>query len=134
MDKGPLVKEEIEAGAELVREFNKFMPVKAACWLKSSETGRWHLYIATDEVNGGSTLRGYGEIVRLTHAKRNFYLDSQRVKLIGSETPIARAVRDIQELYPGPTPIRYNEMFFGDTNVDEAYLYPLPETVSSPAG
>jgi hypothetical protein len=40
--------EEIDAGAELVREFEKYAPVTVAFWLKESDDEHRHLYIASD--------------------------------------------------------------------------------------
>jgi hypothetical protein len=37
MDQGQLVSEEIDAGAELVRRLDQYVPVKAAFWVKDSE-------------------------------------------------------------------------------------------------
>jgi hypothetical protein len=45
MDQGPLVKEEIEAGATLAREFDRYAPVKAAFWLKESDNPYRYLYL-----------------------------------------------------------------------------------------
>jgi hypothetical protein len=43
VDKNALVIEEIDAGAELIRRFQEFMPVEAAFWLNPSEEGGWAL-------------------------------------------------------------------------------------------
>ena len=40
MDQGQLVSEEIDAGAELVRRLDRYVPVKAAFWVKDSEEGQ----------------------------------------------------------------------------------------------
>ena len=50
MDQGQLVSEEIDAGAELVRRLDQYVPVKAAFWVKDSEEGQWYLYIASDQI------------------------------------------------------------------------------------
>ena len=37
MDQGPLVREEIDEGAKLAREFDRYAPVKVVFWLKASD-------------------------------------------------------------------------------------------------
>lgn len=125
MDPKPLVTEEIDAGAELVREFDKFMPVKAAFWLYPSEKGRWLLYIASDEIEDRTIRDGYMELVRLTESMRNPYLDLFQVKLKSGGDPLVAAIMALHQRYPGKFPIRYGERRFGKLSVDAAYLYPL---------
>ena len=48
MDQGPLVIEQIDAGARFLAEFEKKIPVMAAFWLKASEEGSWYLYVASE--------------------------------------------------------------------------------------
>ena len=43
MDQGPLVTEQIDAGAKLVNDFDRRTPLQAAFWLKESEVGEWYL-------------------------------------------------------------------------------------------
>jgi hypothetical protein len=50
MDQGALVSEQIDAGADLARRFEKY-PLQAAFWLKGAEDGRWFLYLVSDQIN-----------------------------------------------------------------------------------
>jgi hypothetical protein len=126
MDYGPLVIEEIEAGEELIREFDKFMPVKAAVWLKEMDAGLRSLYIASDQIDGTTLGQGYGEILRIADAMNTPYLNPFRVKLIGGDHPLAQAVSSLHQRYPGAPAIRLGETFFGNLNTEDVYIYPTP--------
>jgi hypothetical protein len=125
MDSRPLVTEEIEAGAELIREFDKFMPVRAAFWLFPSERSRWLLYIASDAIDDRTKSDGYGEVGRLVEAIRSPHLDLFQVKLMSASDPVAVDILALHERYAGKFPIQYrDEKRFGRMNVEGAYLYP----------
>ena len=50
MDHGPLVSEQIDAGARFLYEFQKHLPLQSAFWLKDSEQGGWYLYLASEQI------------------------------------------------------------------------------------
>ena len=126
MDQGPLVKEEIEAGATLAREFDRYAPIKAAFWLKASDDPYRYLYLAYDRNNGPGVDVAYGEVLRLTTQIDSPDLDPFRVKLIGGEHPFALAAVDLLGSYPNPRGIRSGWKWFGDRGVDDLYVYPSP--------
>ena len=120
MDQDSLVREEIEAGAELVAEFNKYSPVSAAFWLKPVEDDGWTLYIAPDRLDETNFDLGYGEVLRLTQQTRSPYLDPFRVKLIKADDPLAVSARSIHKKYPGRMASRFRKQEFGGMSVDDA--------------
>ena len=124
MDQGALVKEEIDAGAELIRRFEQFAPVKAAFWMKASEKPSRYLYIASDQINDKNFDLAYGEVIRIIKEMNDPNFDLFRVKVIGSNHPIARSVLDIYRRYPNSGAINYRGRFLGDIAVDDAYIYP----------
>lgn len=128
MDQGPLVSEEIDAGAELAREFDKYQPVKAAFWLKASDGGQRYLYLASDRIDDTNFDVAYGEVLRLADQIRSPYLDPFRVKVIGGDDPLARAATDIHNRFPGPMATRLRGRDFGGVLVDEVYVYPSPSS------
>lgn len=132
MDQGPLVIEETDAGAELVRRFDKYSPVKAALWVKGSDEGRWYLYIASDRFDENTLDVAYGEILRLAAEMANPYLDPFQVKLIAGNDALAKAVSDIHQRYPGDLPIRFSGKNLGGMGVEGAYIYPTPATTLTP--
>ncbi|MEO6811667.1 MAG: hypothetical protein ABI353_21355 [Isosphaeraceae bacterium] len=126
MDQGPLVIEEIDAGAELVRQFDKYEPVKAAFWLKASDVPHRFLYIASERIDDKNFVVAYGEVLRLADKMRSPYLNPFRVKLVGVEDPFAKAAVDINQRFPGQMATRFGGKSFGGTSVEDIYVYPSP--------
>jgi hypothetical protein len=126
MDQSALVIEEIDAGADFLREFDKYEPVKAAFWLKSSDEDSRYLYIASERIDDKNFDVAYGEVLRLANQLRSPYLDPFRVKLINIDDPLAKAATDVLTRYPGRMPTRYGGKSFGGTSVDDVYIYPSP--------
>ncbi|MEK6257673.1 MAG: hypothetical protein AABP62_03550 [Planctomycetota bacterium] len=126
MDHWPLVIEEIDAGAELVREFDKYEPVVTAFWLKASDEDQRFLYIASDGINDTNFDVAYGEVLRLVEKMQTSYLDPFRVKLVGGDDPLARASTDIQKRFPGKLGTHFGGKSFGGVSVDDVFIYPLP--------
>ena len=120
MDYGPLVAEEIDAGAELVRQFDQYEPVAAAFWLKASDEEYRYLYIASEQPDGITA--AYREVFRL--ASRSPVLDPFRVKLIGVANPLAQAALEIHARFPALLPTRLGGMSFGGQSADDVYVYP----------
>jgi hypothetical protein len=132
MDQGPLVIEETDAGAELVRRLDKYFPVKAAFWVKESEEGHWYLYIASDQISDRNLDMAYGEVLRLAGQMASPYLDPFQVKLIPTSDPLAQAALDILRRYPGMMATRFGSKNFGGMGVDGVYIYPASVTTLTP--
>jgi hypothetical protein len=126
MDQGPLVIEEIDAGAELAREFDQYQPIKAAFWLKASDEEQRYLYLASDGIDDTNFDVAYGEVLRLANKIHSPYLDPFRVKLIGDRDPLAQAAIGISNRFPGPIATRFGGKSFGGLSVDDVYVYPSP--------
>jgi hypothetical protein len=124
MDQSALVKEEIDAGAELIRQFEQYTPVKAAFWMKASEKPFRYLYIASDHINDKNFDLAYSEIFRIVKEMNDPNLPLFRVKVIGGNHPSARDVIEIYRRHPNSGAINYRERFLGDIAVDDAYIYP----------
>jgi hypothetical protein len=131
MDQNTLVAAEVDAGAELVARFDKYMPVSVAFWLKPTENSPWSLYIASERMDDTTLDRGYGEVLRLAGEMQTPYLDPFQVKLTRADDPLVRAVLDIHRRYPGRLPIRYGGTSLGGLSVDGVYVYPLAVTAPS---
>jgi len=126
MDQGPLVTEQIEAGARFLREFHKSYPVKAAFWLKDSEEGVWWLYVASDQITDDNFDVAYGEVGRVSDVLRDPWFDLMQVKVIGEDHPLAKAAAEALLAYPGRIPLRLRGVSFGGVFADEVYIYPSP--------
>jgi len=130
MDQGPLVIEQIDAGARFLAEFEKKIPVMAALWLKASDEGSWYLYLASDEFNHNNLDVGYREVLRLAGELRDPNFDPFQVKLIKPGHPLAKAALDVLQRFPGRMATRLHRRNFGGVSVDEVYIYPTPIAVS----
>lgn len=132
MDPGPLVTEQVEAGARFLGEFRKYLPVQSAFWLKDGEEGAWFLYIASDRITDDNFDVAYGEVLRIAGRLQDPSFDPFLVKLIGADDPLARAVADARRHYPGRAPTRLQGMTLGGTTVEDIYIYPAPAAAPVP--
>jgi hypothetical protein len=126
MDQGPLVTEQIDAGAKLAREFDKRIPLQAAFWLKRSEDSYWLLVLASDQINDSNFDVAYGEVVRIFGRDPNIRRDVLQVRVRGTDDPIVKDVLDIQQRYSDKLPMHLRTGLVGGVSVDEVYIYPIP--------
>lgn len=126
MDNGPLVKEEIDAGRELIRKLNQQRPVKAAFWLKASDKPYRYLYLAAERTDAHPDDLTYREVSRVEDELQSLELDPFRTKVIGADHPLARAAVEVADQYPASTGRRQGEGPFGNLFADDSYIYPLP--------
>lgn len=131
MDQGPLVTEQIDAGANLAKAFGKRSPLQAAFWLKESEDGQWYLYLVSDQINDTNFDLAYGEVIRLLAPRPHLWLDPFQVKVAGVDDRVAQAVIAIQRKYPNPSATRLRNRMLGGVYVDEVYVYPIPVSAAS---
>jgi hypothetical protein len=124
MDQGPLVSEETEAGAELVRRFHAHMPVTAAFWIKPIDDGRWMLCIASDKIDDANYDLGHGEVLRLAQEMKSPYIDPFQVKLLRADDPLTLAALDIHRRYPGRSATWFGGKEFGGMSVERTYICP----------
>lgn len=129
MDQGPLVTEQIDAGAQLAAEFHsQYCPLKAVFWLKESESWQWYLYLASDEIDDTNFDLAYGEVIRILGPGPHMWLDPFQVKVSGLDDPLVQAVLDIQHKYATRLPTRLRNRVLGGLSAEEVYIYALPIT------
>ena len=126
MDQNPLVIDQTDAGTRFLAEFQKYLPVRAAFWLKESGESGWSLYVASDHITDDNFDVAYGEVLRIAGEIRDPHFDPFQVKLIGLDDPLAKAALDIHRRYPGPVATRFHGKTFGGLPVEEVYIYPSP--------
>jgi hypothetical protein len=131
MDQGPLVTEQIDAGARLASAFDQRIPLQAAFWLKKGEDGQWFLYLASDHINDANVRDAYGELAGLLDSDANLWLDPFQVKVRGAEDPIVSAVLAIQRKYPAQFATRLRNLLLGGVSVDDVYIYAMPIPVAA---
>jgi hypothetical protein len=81
MDQSPLVIDQFDAGARFLGEFQKYVPVKAAFWLKESAEGEWILYVASDQITDDNFDVAYGEVLRIAVQMHEPIFDPFHVQL-----------------------------------------------------
>ena len=128
MDQSSLVMDEIDAGAELAREFSAYAPVNVAFWLKTSDDENRYLYLASEQISDTNFDLAYGEVLRLTNQLNSMHLDPFRVKVVGVDDPLAIAALDLLSRFPGLLPTRVGGSKFGGVSVDDVYIYAPPST------
>ena len=122
-----LVNEQIDAAGELVEQFDKFMPVIAAFWVKAADERSWSLYIAAQRVKQEGVARGNREIVRICQSINSPYLDLFQVKLVSADHPLARGVLDIHRRYPASFPfVMARPRSAGSASTERTYIHRLP--------
>ena len=131
MDNGPLVNEEIAAGAELVRRFNEVRPVKVAFWLRLDDEQFRYLCIASDEV--GSILEGYQDLAKAEAGWTSSDLDPMRIRVIQGDSAQAKAAFDQATRYPQFVGTRTGSQPFADVYAGDLYIYPLSILDPAPA-
>ncbi len=124
MDQSILVGDTIATGEKLVREFDKFTPVKAAFWLKESDDPYRYLYIAYDKTDGPTTLQAYGEVVRIAPQFNSMYFNHSRIKVIDANHPAALAAIDLVERFPLSVGAPMGSRMFGNLFADDVFVYP----------
>jgi hypothetical protein len=134
MDQEALVRDQIDAAAKFIGEFQKYLPVEASFWLRDANDGDWSLYVVSDRITDDNFDVAYGEVLRIAQHLQDPSFDPFQVKLIGQDDPLAEAAREIQQRYPGRIPTWYHGNTFGGMSVDRVYIYPPPLTVPTPQG
>lgn len=118
-----LVNDQIEAGADFVRDFNDLFAVSLAFWVVPAETDSRYLYIASDDIDDSNFDVAYREVVRRLRGRRNPWLDPFQVRLVNSTEPIAVDAMRIRDQHLAPLGVRYGGSL-GRMTIDAAYIYP----------
>src|SRR5262249_11687835 len=124
MDQGPLVREQIDAGARFLAEFQKYAPIRVAFWLKDADTGRWSLYIASDQINDDNLDAADDEVIRIVRMIHDPWIGLLQIKLISDSEELAKAALKTRRRYPDTSAAR----LYGETidwiNIEDMYIYP----------
>ncbi len=126
MDQNPLVIEQIEAGKKFVEEFAKYLPVRAAFWLKVNEDSGWYLHIASDKITDKNIDIAYRTVGKVGKMIDDPNLDLFQVKASGVDDPFARAAVDLYKQFTARVPTHIRGRSFGGMSVEGVYVYPPP--------
>lgn len=125
MDKRPLVREQIDAGATFLREFEKYAPIDVAFWYRGDDdTSPW-LWVVSQQFHEGNDRSAYGEVSRIAVEMRDPNFHSTEVRFLSSEDRLAKAALELMQRYGGKIPAHYINRPVGGIMVDEIYIYPL---------
>jgi hypothetical protein len=124
MDQSPLVNEQIAAGYQFLRDFERYAPIKAAFWLKEEDERQCHLYVASDQINDKNFDLAYGEVGALTQKMEDPHLEVLDVRLVWGDDRLVQAAAELRQRYPKAKAIHYRNKMFAGRDVDELYLYP----------
>jgi hypothetical protein len=125
MDTGLLVEERIDDGQRLVDQLVRDgFEVLVAFWVKTSEEGVWHLYIASPAVNPNKVGEAFRTVFASLSKLPNSWVSPSEIKLVTGTSPVARAAVEIRDRYPGKSPTRFHGKRLGNLIIEEAYIYP----------
>jgi hypothetical protein len=127
MDQTTLVNDQLEDGHRLLERLaTDKIPVSAAAWLKESEDGCWHLYLATPLATAESGRRqAYRRILPVVQGmSQPFRIEPLAVKVVEGAGALTAAVRDLQRRFPGKWIIPYDGPSLGGVSIAGAYVYP----------
>lgn len=125
MDSGPLVAEQVEAGARFLNEFQKYAPIQAAFWLKESDASNAHLCVASDRITDENFDLAYDEVARIRGQLQDPWLDLFSVRVLRDRhRPLVEAVLGLIRRFGGKTPIHLYGQILAGRSVDELYVYP----------
>lgn len=119
-----LVSEQIDAGADFVRDFNEYVPVSVACWVIPAGSEHALLYIASDDIDDSNFDVAYGEVLRKLSGKKSQWLDPFQIKVVNTSDPIAQDAIEIRDRYPAALVTRYGGSSIGGMSIDHACIYP----------
>lgn len=127
MDQSPLVNEQIQDGKQLLERLaEEGVAIAAACWLKESESTRWHLYIASSLVPGSGGKRNAYRRIRtlIQQMPQPFWIDPFDVKAVAANSPLGKAVQELIRSSNGRLPIHCPSGGIGGISIDGGFVYP----------
>ena len=127
MDTEILVGSQFDDGRRLVGQVVRDgFDVSVAFWVKTSEEGLWHLYLASPSVDEGTLVEAYRKVYASLSKIPDSAVSLSDIKLINDENPIAQDVIAIRDRYPARVPRRFRGKRIGNLSIVEAYIYPPP--------
>ena len=121
MAQNVLVNSKIDVGIRFLREFQKYVPISVAFWLKAEELGSWKFYVASDQFSSGNYDAAYDEVLRIAERMKDVDFDPFQVRLIGIEDPMVKDALRLYERRP-PKPFEVENVSFGGTTVARVLL------------
>lgn len=98
-------------------------PIRAAYWAQDGDTGKWFLYLVTDEVNRRGILKAYGTVGGELLKIPDVQIDPFDIKLVGPDDPAAKEVMKAHPGYSGRVRMRATHVTIGDAYFDGIMIY-----------
>ena len=129
MDTELLVESQIDDGQRLIEQLDRDgFEVRAAFWVKTSEEGLWHLYIASPSVDEAKQGEAYRKVYASLSRIPDSWISPSDIKLINDANLISQDIVAVRNRHPARTPIRYRGKRIGNISIIEVYIYPRPVT------
>jgi hypothetical protein len=121
-----LVESQIEDGRRFVEQLVRDgFEVTVAFWVKTSEEGSWHLFIASPSVDAEKPSGAYRKVYASLSKIPDIGISPSDIKLISSTNPIAQDALEMRgDRYPGRISTLYQGKRLGGLSIREAYIYP----------
>jgi hypothetical protein len=127
MDTELLVESQIDEGQGLVDQLIRDnFDISVAFWVKTSEEGMWHFYIASPSVDEGLLGEAYRKVYASLGKIPNSWVSPSDIKLVNDMNPIARDAVEVRSRFPARIPARFRGRRLGGLSITEAYIYPPP--------
>jgi len=104
---------------------NEKFPANGALWLYKSESGEWHLLIATPRVDQVGPRRAYEELSAVTRRIHADDVQLLRIELISPKQPFYEALRSVFGKNASVEGARLGNTQVGGMYINDAYLYEI---------
>ncbi len=104
---------------------NKEFPTDGALWLFQSESGKWHLLIASPRVDQVGPREAYRELLSITSRMTADSDQLSRIELISPKQPLYLALRSVFGKTASVEGARIGSTQIGGRYIDDAYLYEI---------
>jgi hypothetical protein len=122
-----LTEPDIEFGKALwrsLRDSNQF-PINGIFWLFNSESGEWHLVIATPKIDSVGPRRAYAELSAVTKSIQSDSTQRLRIELISPSHPFYQALHSVFGDTASVEGARLGNTQVGGMYINDAYLYEI---------
>ncbi len=133
MDSELLVEQQILDGERLVVQLARDgFDVAVAFWARTSEEGRWYLYVGSNSVDPARIGDAYGKLYASLRRLPGLVLDMSQVKLVGTSSPVVRDALTIRSRHSGTVSVRLHGPRLGNLAAEEALIYGPAAAPGSP--
>lgn len=140
MDQATVVREQIDGAARLLATLSHSgLALVGACWARTTDDGRWRLYLVTPAVENADPRPSY-RIVRAAiqgmdgewgHSLER--IDPFDVFLLAPSEALAVGIMGHYRRFPDEYPTWHHGSVLGEVSIEGAYIYPAKLFAPQPA-